>query len=182
MPRQVAPLKFRTFRQAAGLIGEMIREGAVDPDVRKKALEIIAPIREGNAEDELTALLRFAQRGVAYRNDPFNADLYQTPNLTLENLSGDCDDKVILLGSLAGSVGYPVMLAFLFDEPVGAVPDLEADSPVHVFLYLDAFAGTNPDPYWMAAETITVPVGRDSRRFLNLGEAWDKGYVETIPL
>jgi|FreactTroBogLake_1042271.scaffolds.fasta_scaffold30882_3 hypothetical protein len=55
---------------------------------------------------ELCCLHAFVRDCIDYRRDVEGVETLQTPIQTLNVLAGDCDDKAILLCSLAGSIGF----------------------------------------------------------------------------
>jgi transglutaminase-like putative cysteine protease len=75
--------------------------------VRDVALELVRQTRAYDERGELDALFRFVRDDVRYVKDVAGIDTLQTPTATLERLQGDCDDKSLLLASLAQSIGYP---------------------------------------------------------------------------
>lgn len=48
----------------------------------------------------------FVRNEIAYRKDIAGVETLQTPSLTLRVGAGDCDDKCILFGALAESIGH----------------------------------------------------------------------------
>ncbi len=170
----LSPPKFLNFEKASALINQMIIEDANDNEVRDKALELIRYIPEMNYQAELQAIFEYVQ-DVRYTSDPTHEDLYQTGGATIRNQVGDCDDKVILAGSLARSIGFPVMLCFVFDAP----PKDEAQFPAHVYLEVDVNKGQGA-PNWVALETIPIPGGRGRNVLLSLGQFYPYGFVEKM--
>jgi len=81
------------------------------PQVRSAALAIIGDVGNNNQEGQLERLTNFVRSRVRYVADPIGSEFVTSPVIQLEQIrrqgftSGDCDDHVILLGSLAGSVG-----------------------------------------------------------------------------
>jgi len=55
---------------------------------------------------EARALFQFVRDRIRYIREPIEG--LQTPEATLQMRSGDCDDKVILLGALLTATGAPV--------------------------------------------------------------------------
>lgn len=56
---------------------------------------------------EADRILEFVKRFIRYCRDPQHVELLQTPWRTLERRAGDCDDSSILIGAIAGAVGFP---------------------------------------------------------------------------
>lgn len=57
---------------------------------------------------ELEAAFGYVRDHVRYTRDIHDVELFQKPERTLDLAVGDCDDMTILLGSLLGSIGYPL--------------------------------------------------------------------------
>jgi transglutaminase-like putative cysteine protease len=55
---------------------------------------------------EATQLQVFVRDGIRYLRDMRSAELVQTPEITLRERSGDCDDKSLLLAVLAETIGF----------------------------------------------------------------------------
>lgn len=73
-------------------------------------------IRPYDQFGELRAIYEFVQRNVRYTKDPFGMEGRDVtraifpPDKTMRDGIGDCDDQVVLAGTLAHTVGYPVKL------------------------------------------------------------------------
>jgi len=98
---------------SAGLIAELIRDGARDFYVRQKAIEIF---REAAAAPkdrwaEVCALFNWVRNNIRYTRDIFRTELLHTARRMLELQAGDCDDMTILLSAMLISTGHPVRLA-----------------------------------------------------------------------
>ena len=98
---------------SAGLIAELIREGARDFYVRQRAIEIFreACARPKDRWAEVGALFHWVRNNVRYTRDIFRMELLHTARRMLELRAGDCDDMTILLGAMLVSTGHPVRLA-----------------------------------------------------------------------
>ena len=95
---------------SAGLIANLIRDGARDFYVRQRAIQIFreagAPPKDRWAE--VCALFHWVRNNVRYTRDIFRVELLHTPRRMLELRAGDCDDMTILLGAMLVSTGHPV--------------------------------------------------------------------------
>jgi transglutaminase-like putative cysteine protease len=96
----------------AGIIADMIRDGAKDFRVRQKAIEIfrIAGVKAKDRYGEIRALFEWVRRNVRYTRDIFRVETLHTARRMLELRAGDCDDMTILLGAMLMSTGHPVRL------------------------------------------------------------------------
>lgn len=121
MPFQV----FSVTDQKAALrqIGAMISKGSIDPSVRRAAKAITADVDARDDLGELEALYTALKegtdrvpglgRGFRYVADPRAADFFQSAAVSLTECregacAGDCDDSSILIGALAGALGFNV--------------------------------------------------------------------------
>lgn len=62
---------------------------------------------------EVECVFDFVQNEIRYIQDINNVETIQTPEYTLENGYGDCDDKATLLASMLESIGHPCRFAAL---------------------------------------------------------------------
>ena len=86
-----------------------------DEFVRKKAVQIVqaANVKGHDELGEIRAVVKWVQRHMVYRKDPFGVEFFHTARRLIKDIeagesAGDCDDFVILGGALLGSLGYPV--------------------------------------------------------------------------
>jgi len=80
----------------------------------------------GNAE----AIYEWIQSHVGYLPDPIGLELVQSPEITIQQQAGDCDDLSVLFAALAMSVGLPVRLVVVGPSP-------EALEHVYPEVYVD---------------------------------------------
>lgn len=87
------------------------RAHALHPRVRGAALQIVraAPFQRDERE-RARALLRWTHDNITFVPDPYRAELFQAPHVTLELGAGDCDDHASLLGAMMTSVGIRTRL------------------------------------------------------------------------
>jgi len=84
----------------------LVRRDIHDPQVRNKALAIVEGARGHDFDSEIAALFQFVKDNITYRRDPVDQERVQDTRRTLfEFQSGDCDDKVVALASLLGTIG-----------------------------------------------------------------------------
>ena len=109
----VSPQK--RFEGVVRILTDLIEDGLRDEFVRNKAVEIVdsAGIRGHDELGEIKAIQKWVHRNAVYRKDPFGVEFFFTARRQIKDIeagrhNGDCDDFVILGGSLLGSLGYPV--------------------------------------------------------------------------
>lgn len=96
---------------------EEIHEGKRDPRVRQIGSDILSKkkgdawaIPERDWLGEVTAVFNYIRSNVRFTRDPHEVELFQKARRTLELKIADCDDLVILSGSILQSVGYPILI------------------------------------------------------------------------
>ncbi|MEN9924369.1 MAG: hypothetical protein RL268_495 [Pseudomonadota bacterium] len=121
------------------------RGGKTSMVIRQLALELVRNLPPKDILGEVTALHAFVRDRIRYVRDVEGAETVQTPERTLSNGQGDCDDKSTLLASLLKAIGIPARF-----EAVGLAPGRWS----HVLV--SALVGGA----WVPLETtLNVPVG-----------------------
>lgn len=92
-------------------IGDYIRAGALEPLVRDTAVRLVQGAGRDDHLARVERLHRFVQRSIDYHREP--VEMFHRATVVLTQ-GGDCDDHVILLGSLAWALKYPFLV-----EPIG---------------------------------------------------------------
>lgn len=93
------------------------RSGKKDPGVRAVASEITLSLRGKDYPGEVHAVFNWVKRNIRYVRDVRDVETLQTPQRTLEQRSGDCDDQATLVASLLESIGHKTrFLALGFKE------------------------------------------------------------------
>ena len=103
---------------SAGLIANLIREGARDFYVRQRRSRFFErrARRPRTAGRRWCALFNWVRNNIRYTRDIFRTELLHTARRMLELRAGDCDDMTILLGAMlisnrtsgsAGVGGFP---------------------------------------------------------------------------
>lgn len=106
-------------RMTLKLMGELIKRGKVSIPVRNLALSLYrdAGLPQKDYAGEINAATAFVRDHIRYTRDITGMETLQTPETTLQNGAGDCDDKVILLASLLESTGHPTRSVAIGFEP-----------------------------------------------------------------
>lgn len=139
----------KNIDQRVSYIKKLILEGKEDSRIRALALQIVDDAGVAGREHvaEIRAIFDYVQQNVTFRSDVAGIESFQDANLTLtEWQAGDCDDFVIALGSLLGSIGYAVKIK------VVAVGSLTFN---HVYLLAEV-----PRGRWIAVDaSVNKPMG-----------------------
>lgn len=117
----------------------IVRTWRTDPGIRKLALEITAGCgTHQNWTCNIECLHAWVRDNIRFIGDVLEVETLQTPELTLTQGAGDCDDQSILLAALLQSIGHPARFIAV---------DLGHGGFSHVFVETPIGA------YWVAAET-----------------------------
>lgn len=103
-----------TLKRMVGICRSFLKPKPNDLDainsllyVRITAQRAVQHCREKDYMGEVSALHRVARDQIRYVGDHLTAETLQYPDKTLQIGSGDCDDKAMLLATLAHCIGYP---------------------------------------------------------------------------
>lgn len=96
------------IRATLRLMRSVVRQARKDTALRYFATRMCvdAGIRQHDYLSELRTLHEFVRDNVRYIRDIRRVETIQTPRATLEELSGDCDDKTTLLCALLETIGF----------------------------------------------------------------------------
>lgn len=96
------------IRATLSLMRNVVRAARKDTKLRYFAtrLCIEADLKQHDYLSELRVLHEFVRDHVRYVRDIRTVETIQTPRATLEELSGDCDDKTTLLCALLECIGF----------------------------------------------------------------------------
>lgn len=107
--RTPLPAGDRGTRRTLEAMSALARQWAMQPIVRDAALAAIrgAGARAHQPLAEARAIFRYVRDRVRFTQDPIGTEWVQSPRVTLETLSGDCDDMATLTAAMLRSVGIP---------------------------------------------------------------------------
>ena len=137
-------------------IVRLIRQGTQNAQARLAAVEAVrnCPWKDKRAEAE--AIFNWIRANIRFTYDPEGAELLQDVEAILRYRASDCDDMVILGGSMLRSVGVPVRIVIIASDP--SAPE----SFNHIYLQTETRPGswTGFDP-----SVIDSRVGWEPPRF-----------------
>ena len=107
-----------TGEEKTAFLASLVFAGAVEPNVRRVAVNLMRGVHRDDHAERLARLHRFVRDSVDYHREP--VEMFHRPTVTLDE-GGDCDDHVILLCSLAWALRYPFHV-----QPMG-----DPDAPFH---------------------------------------------------
>ena len=107
--------------QTVAQVRRVVHHSLRDPQqiIRRRAEELIRPLREGNKHEEMERLFYWARDHFHYAHDPAGLEYIKSPEISDAEISkngafiGDCDDISAYLAALFQSVGYPVRLVII---------------------------------------------------------------------
>lgn len=119
------------------LIRGLVEQGVKDPRIRRTATDILQSVPAYNDQAEVSEIYHRVLNGIRYTKDMVGVghgiETLQPAADILISRSGDCDDFVILLASLLGSVGYETRAV--------TVASNQADPENFSHIYLEALVG-----------------------------------------
>ncbi len=105
-------------RATLRVMSRLVKQFKVDPGINLYTLDLLRNmnVRQYDEAGEIRALQNFVRDAIAYRKDILDVETVRDPTVTLEYAAGDCDDKAVLLCTLAATVGYETeFIAIGFD-------------------------------------------------------------------
>lgn len=87
-------------------MGELALAGAQSYPIRSLATRIAHDVPGKDYLAEVRALYIWVREHVRYRKDPVGIEWLQTPERTIAERAGDCDDIATLIAALAGALGH----------------------------------------------------------------------------
>lgn len=89
------------------LMAQLAKQYKVDPLIRQTAARAISSAPEKDDLAEAAALQNWVRTNIRYTADVLDVETLQTPDYTLQEGYGDCDDQATLLATLLLAVGLP---------------------------------------------------------------------------
>jgi len=121
-PRQIQTLNISSgekgIDQTVGYMTDIIRAGAIWPELRPLALRIVTGCRERDFVCMSGKIFQFVQMNMKFVNDNYGVETLHTVPYLIEAMRngvahGDCDDFTILNGALLKSLGFQVKIRVL---------------------------------------------------------------------
>lgn len=122
------------------IMSRMVKGYKKDIPLRQLALNVIQDLQgRKNFRGQVARLQNYVRNSIQYVKDINGVETVQTPDRTLQNRAGDCDDHSVLLASLLESIGHPTRFVAIKTSPFGP--------------YVHVFTETKIGAQWVAAET-----------------------------
>jgi transglutaminase-like putative cysteine protease len=85
----------------------LVKDFRKDLTIRTLAVQIVNKYGQKDYLSEIKALQAFVRDKIRYVKDVRDVETIQTPFVTIQMRSGDCDDKCTLLASMLEAIGHP---------------------------------------------------------------------------
>ena len=121
------------------IMRDLTKEYRKQPAIRDLAKKLTIRCDGKNFGCELEQLHKWVRDAIKYHRDIHDVETVQTPDKTIADRSGDCDDKCVLLASLLQSIGHPVRFVAVAFRQGAPFSHVFVESPV--------------GGYWRACET-----------------------------
>jgi len=105
-------------RATLRFMAKIVRAYRTDIAIRSKANDLTMLCPNQDYAGEAECIYSFVHDQIRYLQDVNGVETIQTPDVTLYNQSGDCDDKSTLVATMLESIGHPCrFIAVGFDNP-----------------------------------------------------------------
>ena len=89
------------------LMARLARQYKKSPRIITLARMLTARLPPKDWYGEIVAVHMYVRDTIRYVQDVDGVETLATPDRTLEEMAGDCDDKSLLLAALLGAIGHP---------------------------------------------------------------------------
>jgi Transglutaminase-like superfamily len=89
------------------LMARLARQYKVDPVIRQTSARIVQGCPGKDELCEASALQNWVRSNIRYVGDVLDVETVQTPDYTLQERYGDCDDQSVLLATFLLAIGIP---------------------------------------------------------------------------
>lgn len=103
--------------QTVELMRQVVRAGLQDPLVWQTARRIYPCSIYGDDLDQVKKVFAWVKKNIRFMRDPYGQETVSTPERTLKQTFGDCDDITVLMGALLGSLGYRTRIVTVASHP-----------------------------------------------------------------
>lgn len=146
------------------IMAQAAKQGKVDLLVRQTAARALLNTPEKDDLAEAATLQNWVRSNIRYTGDALDVETVQTPNYTLQEGYGDCDDQSTLLAALLMSVGIPAAFAAVGvdGEPFSHVMTFAGLPGYNRYVSLETTLTTDPNtgeligPGWFPGNATSV--------------------------
>lgn len=87
---------------------KLVKEWKTHPRIIRLARQIVAGVPGKDFPGEAAAIQAWVRENIRYTRDVHGSETLQTPDITLNDGHGDCDDQAMLTAALLSAIGHPV--------------------------------------------------------------------------
>jgi len=89
------------------LMRDLVRVWKKEQKIRRCALDLTGHLDQKDFDGEVKAIFEFVRDEIRYVMDICDVETVHSPDVVLDQGSGDCDDKCVCLAALLESIGHP---------------------------------------------------------------------------
>lgn len=128
-------------------MSRMVRGYKKFAPLRQLALHIIQDVPgRKNFRGQIERIQEYVRHNIQYVKDIEGVETIQTPDMTVRNRAGDCDDQAVLVATLLAAIGHPTRFIAMKSKLLGP----------YVHVYAETRNGTR---WWPVETTENWPVG-----------------------
>lgn len=100
-------------QQILQIMEQVVQDHSNDAIVRETTVSILRGVGNNDVPNQVKMVADWVRKSVTYVRDPVDGEYIITPDRMLQNwaqygyMAGDCDDHVVLLNAMLGSIGVP---------------------------------------------------------------------------
>jgi len=94
-------------KETLKIMSTIVKKFARDPQIRNLAISITSNLDNKDFSGEVREIFNYVQTNIRYVGDVLDVETLQTPDVTLANQAGDCDDMAMLIAALLESINHP---------------------------------------------------------------------------
>ena len=111
------PTGYRGTAETIKVMKRLVEEDARKYAIIKLASDIVAHVPERDQWAEPAAILLWVQTNIRFVRDPYNMEMVQAPEYTIDRRAGDCDDMSTLFNCLCKCIGYDTAFKTIKADP-----------------------------------------------------------------
>ncbi|MGV1080693.1 MAG: transglutaminase domain-containing protein [Candidatus Nanopelagicales bacterium] len=142
-------------RSTIGKMAALSRAGSATYPIRNLATRIVADVPSKQYALEVATLYRWVRDNIRYRKDPRGVEWLQSPERTVRERAGDCDDIATLLAAFIQALGHETRF-----HTVGKSRDVQEHVAVEALI----------DGNWLSVDPVLEPAALSTAPRADLGK------------
>lgn len=134
--RPAIPAQLLGIRNGAGgtldtlkIMSQLVKRYKTYVPLRQLALGIIREVPgRKNFVAQIQRIQDYVRNNIQYVKDINGVETVQTPDRTVQNRSGDCDDQAVLVATLLETIGHPTRFVAVKTKPFGPFEHVFAET------------------------------------------------------